>query len=466
MARILRLVSHIGNSSCELAQTQIWERLSLPLLGPSTETETGMLFGGALEALSQSQGLRTSPGSLPQSALDQCPEAMLLADAEGNLLYANSAAGALLGYRNEELLQRRLEELIPEWPRLQTEGGGKKETEAQHRGGQRLAVEVAFSQPVAEGRRFQFALLHELGKRRRLEDQLRAARQMEPVGRLVTNVSHDFNNLLTAILIYAGLLLDNLPAESRLRRQAEQINIAAERGRSLVSQLTALTGRRPFKPTLLALSEVVESVRDMLTRLLGENISLETSSGERLPAIRADRTQLEQMLVNLAVNARDAMPAGGVLRIATSNFTAGEEAARQYPGMPRGEYVRLIVSDTGCGMDDETQAHALEPFFTTKPLGQGTGLGLSSVYEIVRQSQGHLALESAPRRGAQVLVFLPAVEGEPERTSTPRREPSAAGAGTVLVVEDDELVSGVRCTTRSAAKGTGCYRRAMPGRRC
>ena len=211
----------------------------------------------------------------------------------------------------------------------------------QHRDGRRLTVEVVLASRWWRGAAFNSLLLREIGERKRLEDQLREARRMEGVGRLVASVSHDFNNLLTAILIYSGLLLNQLPAESPLRRQAEQVNAAAERGRSLVSQLTALGGRRSFEPTLLSLNEVVESMRDMLTRLLGEHISLETSYGERLGAIWADRTQMEQMLVNLAVNARDAMPEGGMLRIATANFAADEAAARQYPGLRPGQYVRL-----------------------------------------------------------------------------------------------------------------------------
>jgi two-component system cell cycle sensor histidine kinase/response regulator CckA len=377
---------------------------------------------------------------LAQDALDQCAEAALLADAEGNLIYANSAAGALLGYHAEELLGRRLEEVLPELPRLLAEGAVRNETVCQHREGRRQAVEVVLSQPLVEGRRFQFAFVREISERKHLEDQLREAQRMEGVGRLVASVSHDFNNLLTAILIYSGLLLNQLPSESPLRRQAEQVNAAAERGRSLVSQLTALGGRGSFEPMLLSLNEVVESVRDMLTRLLGEHISLETSYGERLGAIWADRTQMEQMLVNLAVNARDAMPEGGTVRIATANFTADENAACQYPGMRPGQYVRLTVSDTGCGMNEETRRRAPEPFFTTKPQGQGTGLGLSTVSEIVRQSQGQLILESAPGRGTQAQVFLPRVEGEAETASAARPQVQAAGAGTILVVEDEELV--------------------------
>ncbi|HUI85286.1 MAG TPA: ATP-binding protein [Candidatus Binatia bacterium] len=394
-----------------------------------------------MEALPQSERLPVWPGEVAQYALEQCADAALLADGNGRLLYGNQAAGALLGYRSEELLERRLEEVLPDLPRLLAEGEVCHESVCQHRDGRRLTVEVVLRRPVVEGRSLQFALLREIGERRRLEEQLREARRMEVVGRLVASVSHDFNNLLTAILIYTGLLLHQLPPESPLRRQAEHVNLAAERGRALVSQLTALGVQRSCQPALLSLNEVVESMRDMLTRLLGENSSLETSYGERLASVWADRTQMERMLVNLVVNARDAMPDGGVLRIATANFTTGEDAARQYPDLWPGPYVRLTVSDTGCGMDEETRAHALDPFYTTKPRNRGSGLGLATVGEIVRQSGGRIMLRSAPGRGTRVEVFLPRAEGEAKATSQPSEQQAPAPAtGTVLVVEDEELV--------------------------
>lgn len=200
-------------------------------------------FGGrAVEALPQPERPAAWPDEVAQYALDQCTEAALLADWNGCLLHVNQAASALLGYRAEELLELRLEEVLPELPRLLAESGVRNESVCQHRDGRRLAVEVVLRQPVVEGRGFQFALLREIGERKRLEDQLREARSMEVVGRMVASVSHDFNNLLTAILIYTGLLLSQLPAESPLRSQAEHVNVAAERGRSLVSQLTALGG--------------------------------------------------------------------------------------------------------------------------------------------------------------------------------------------------------------------------------
>ncbi len=393
-----------------------------------------------MAALPQSGYDPAQPDCLARHALEHAFESALVADAAGGLVYANSAARALLGYGPEEFLTRQLSELLPELPLLLAEPGASRETVCQQRDGQRLAVEAALARLVVEEKSYQFVFLREISERKRLQEQLRQARRMEVVGRLVAGVSHDFNNLLTAMLIYTGLLLNQLPAESPLRRPAEQANVAAERGRSLVARLMAL-GERRDQPTRLSLNEVIESVRDMLTRLLGEPISLEISYGERLGAIWADRNQMEQMLVNLAVNARDAMPEGGLLRIATANFTVDEAAACRYPGMRPGAYVRLAVSDTGRGMDEETRAHVFEPFFTTKPPGQGTGLGLSTVSEIVRQSRGQLILESALGRGTQVQVFLPRVEGEAEMAPAPsRQEARASGAGTVLVVEDEELV--------------------------
>jgi len=398
---------------------------------------------GAMELLPECGRCAAMPDCVARYALDQCAEAVLLADEHGRLAYANPAASACMGYGSEELLERKLEELLPELPQLLAESGGRKESVCQHRDGRWLAVEVSLSRPpmVMEGCSFQFIFLHDIGKQKRLEDQLRGAHRMESVGRLVVSVSHDFNNLLTAILIYSGLLTSQLPEESPLRRQAEHINQAAERGRSLVSQLTALGGQRRFEPTLLSLNEVVEGMRDMLTRLLGENSSLETSYGKQLGAVWADRTQMERMLMNLAVNARDAMPEGGVLRITTANFLADQDSALQYADLPPGSYVRLTVSDTGRGMDEETRQRALEPFFTTKPPGRGTGLGLSSVGEIVRQSSGQIVLESAPGQGTRLEVFLPRVMGEARPRSLPaQRETQVPGVGTVLVVEDEELV--------------------------
>jgi len=411
-----------------------------PFVG-DREREARVLSWADVDALPHPE--RLAPlweAGVAQSALDQCPEPALLADEGDVVIYANAAASALLGYSLADFAGQPLEKLLPELSRLPAGPSTSKETVCQHRDGRRLRVEVVLSQPLLVGRRVQFVFLHEAGECARLEEQLREARRMEGVGRLVASVSHDFNNLLTAILIYSGLMLDQLPPQSPVRRQAEQVNAAAERGRSLVSQLTAQGGGRAVEPTLLSLNEVVGSMLDMLTRLLGENVTLETSYDEALGAIWADRTQMEQLLVNLAVNARDAMPEGGAVRIATANFAADETAASQYPGMRPGRYVRLVVLDSGVGMDEQTRLRALEPFFTTKPTGRGNGLGLSTVSEIVRQSQGQLVLESAPGRGTRVQIFLPRVEGEAKSSSRPREQVHTAGAGTVLVVEDEDLV--------------------------
>jgi len=241
-----------------------------------------MLSLSGMQTLPQTAGWPAWPDDFAQYALEQCAEAVLLADREGRVLYANAAARALLGYSPDEGLECGIEELFPELPRLVAAAGARSETVCRHRNGRQLAVEVVLGQPMMEGRSFQLACVHEIAERKRLEAQLREARKMETVGRLVAGVSHDFNNLLTAILIYTGLLLNQLPAESPLRRQAEQVNVAAERGRSLVAHLTALGERRSCQPALLSLNEVVESVRDMLSRLLGEHITLEIRCGQPL----------------------------------------------------------------------------------------------------------------------------------------------------------------------------------------
>ena len=393
-----------------------------------------------MAALPQPEYCRAQQNCLAHHALEHSAAAVLLADSAGSILHANASACSLLGYSREELRTLKLEQLLPELQQLPVEPDARCETVCQHHDGRRLAVELLLRRAVIEGATYQFAFLRDISERKRLEEQLREARRMETVGRLVAGVSHDFNNLLTAILIYGGLLSSHLPGESPLRRQVEHINVAAERGRSLVAQLVALGGRRAFEPTRLSLNEVVERMHDMLSRLVGEHVLLETSHEEGLATVWADRTQMEQVLVNLAVNARDAMPKGGVLRIATSNFELDEVAAQQYPELPPGKYVRLTVSDSGCGMDEHTRAHALEPFFTTKPAGRGTGLGLSTVHQIVRQSRGQITLRGASGQGTRVEVLLPAVEGEPEQIGRAKRDEQLSGAGTVLVVEDDELV--------------------------
>jgi len=284
---------------------------------------------------------------------------------------------------------------------------------------QRLASAVTRAIEGAVGRR----------ERRRLEEQLAHSQRMEAVGRLAGGIAHDFNNVLTAVLGSIELLLLDEPPGRPHREELDIIRDAATRAKDLIRQLLAFSARQVLQPAVVDLNRLVRDVAKMLRRLIGEDIKLETLLAPELGAVRVDAGQMEQVLVNLAVNARDAMPEGGRLTIKTDNVDAG------------GSQVLLHVSDSGVGMDEEVQAHLFEPFFTTKPRGKGSGLGLATVYGIVRQSGGHIAVDSAPGRGATFRVYLPRVEAPLDPTDRPRPVTApAAGSETILLVEDEHLV--------------------------
>ena len=273
--------------------------------------------------------------------------------------------------------------------------------------------------------------------RRRLELQLLASQRLEAVGRLAGGVAHDFNNVLTAVLGSTELLILDTPAGVAKREELEIIREAATHAQDLIRQLLAFSSRQTLKPVVLDLNHLVKNVGKMLRRLIGENIKLVTEPGTELDSVCADPGQLEQVLVNLAVNARDAMPQGGRLTIATANLHVAEGAAA---ALPPGHYVVLRVTDTGTGMDEATVERAFEPFFTTKPKGKGTGLGLATVYGIVRQSGGQVEVESAPGTGTTFRVYLPRVVEAADQPVGGAVAAPTRGAETVLVVEDDEHV--------------------------
>jgi two-component system, cell cycle sensor histidine kinase and response regulator CckA len=266
-------------------------------------------------------------------------------------------------------------------------------------------------------------------ERRRLEDQVRQAQKMETVGRLASGVAHDFNNLLTCVVGYGGLMQSRFPPDDPRLRYVEGILEAARHGTDLTRQLLAFSRKQVMRPVITSLNEVVAEAETFLRRLLGEDITLQTELCPDLGTVLIDPGQIQQVIVNLAVNARDAMPAGGTLTIATANEDVFE-----------GPRVAFYLTDTGCGMTDEVQAHMFEPFYTTKEGGKGTGLGLSTVYGIVQQSGGTITCASVVGRGTTFLVTLPRAEGEARR---PGAGPAAAvqtGTETVLLVEDEDRV--------------------------
>ncbi len=284
-------------------------------------------------------------------------------------------------------------------------------------------------------------LLSDVTERKQMEQQLRQKHKMEAIGQLAGGLAHDFNNLLTVIKGNSDILSDTTAQSAAQQRSVEQIRKAADRAASLTRQLLAFTRMQVLQPTVLDLNAVVAELSKMLPRLIGENIEFLLVPDLKLGRVKADRGQLEQIIMNLAVNARDAMPHGGNLVVETKNFVMDEAYAHKHPPAKPGQYVLLAVSDTGHGMDAETQSHIFEPFFTTKEQGKGTGLGLATVYGIVKQSSGFIWLYSEPGRGTTFEVYLPRVDESFELTQ-PRKQAVVAtrGTETLLLAEDEEAV--------------------------
>ncbi len=284
-------------------------------------------------------------------------------------------------------------------------------------------------------------------ERRKLEQQLQQAQRLDTVGRLAGGIAHDFNNLLTAILSSASVAREILPPDHEVQADLADVQLAGERATQLTKQLLAFARRQPVSQQPIELNDRVATMERMLSRLVGPEVALRVTLGESLWHVRADGPQLEQVLVNVVVNARDAMPNGGRLTIRTANRTLAEGAIVLPRPMPAGDYVEIVVSDTGSGMDEETLAHVFEPFYTTKPVGQGTGLGLAMCYGIIRQHHGVIWIESSPGRGTTVFILLPRYEGPlPARAERPRSDTPVAvtsGTETVLLVEDEPQVRAV-----------------------
>ncbi len=288
-------------------------------------------------------------------------------------------------------------------------------------------------------------------ERRRLEEQLRQSQKLEGIGQLAGGIAHDFNNLLTTVLGYSDMALAQLSPHDPIREDIAEIRRAGERASNLTRQLLAFSRKQVFEPRVIDLNALLADSVRMLSRLIGEHIRLDTALEPALGNIRADPGQVEQVVVNLVVNARDAMPDGGTLTLRTENADVDEGNRRRHFGAAPGRYVVISVSDTGVGIDAETQKRIFEPFFTTKETPRGTGLGLATVYGIVNQSGGQIFVESAPGRGASFVIYLPRVEEEVAAASPPSAGPLHRGSETILLVEDEDAVRGLtrRCLETS-----------------
>jgi hypothetical protein len=396
------------------------------------------------------------------------PQPMWVYDLETlQFLEVNEATVAHYGYSRDEFLRMRITNIRPpeELPRL-LEDLARERPDLQHAGpwkhrrrdGGIIDVEIASHTLEFSGRLAALVVAADITERREAEETLRTRdehirqlQKLEAVGQLAGGVAHDFNNLLTVITGRSQLLLDSPILAAPIRNNIEQIRKTAERAAALTRQLLAFSRKQILAPKVLSLNTVVPDLTAMLKRLIGEDIDLVFHSGSGLGRVKADPGQLEQVIMNLVVNARDAMPEGGRITVETANVELSELYARQHVGVQAGPYVMLAVSDTGIGMDPATQAKIFEPFFTTKASGKGTGLGLSTVYGIVKQSGGNVWVYSEPSNGTTFKIYLPRVE-DPEQVAEPAPGRPGGGTETVLLVEDEDEL---RMLAREILEGYG-----------
>jgi len=382
--------------------------------------------------------------------VEHAPVGIYRATPEGRFLTVNPALIRMLGYGwAEEVIRLDVARDVYADPaahgRLIRESPQRAEVEWKRKDGSVITVEItSHSIPAPDGQVVYEGVVVDVTQHRTLEAQFRQAQRLEAVGRLAGGVAHDFNNVLTAITGYSDLLLEDLAPEDPKRPDVEEIKAAALRAAALTRQLLAFSRKQVFQTKVLSLNEVVETLDKMLHRLIGEDIKLEHVLAPALGAVRADPGQLEQVILNLAVNSRDAMPSGGKLTIETANVDLDEAYAREHTGAAPGPHVMLAVSDTGVGMNEETLAHIFEPFFTTKEQGKGTGLGLATVYGIVKQSGGYVWAYSEPGRGTTFKIYLPRVEAALDSAVPAAAPPPVAGGReTILLAEDDPSVRAV-----------------------
>ena len=425
-----------------------------------------LVFGAAVawDALGQ---LREAEGKLMETRgrlhalIDASPLAITAGDHEGRVTLWNRAAQELFGWEARDVVGRPYP-AIPDgerdsWATMRgrvLQGEAIMDVEARRLTRQGDAVHVSVSAAPVRDRRGRIegtmAVIADITQRKkaeeehhRLEEQLRQAQKMEAVGRLAGGVAHDFNNLLTAIKGHTELLLTGPVSPEQLREDLEEIGRSTDRAAALTRQLLAFSRQSMVQVRVLDLNALIADMERLLRRMTGETVELATDLTPGLGSVLADPGQMEQVLMNLVVNARDAMPGGGRLLIRTSDAAITKEQAATYPyRVVPGPYVLITVSDTGSGMDAATAGKIFEPFFTTKPVGVGTGLGLSTVYGIVKQARGYIWVDTDPGMGTTFMVYLPRSEQEAETVSPsrPRADPAPNGTGTVLVAEDEEAV--------------------------
>jgi len=440
-------------------EERYWSPLNSPVLGPDREvlyiihtvkdvTEIVRLKKQGFDQQELVEELRGEERF--RKAFNVNPEPITIATInEGRYIDVNESFLRVTGYRREEVIGRTYLELNF-WERPEDRA---KFVETLRQQGSVRHIEISFRTKSGEtraglgsgeaieigGQQCIFTIFKDITEQKILEKQLRQAQRMEAIGQLAGGIAHDFNNLLGVMIGYCELLQNQLAPDSSLLKECEQIRKAGERAASLTRQLLAFSRQQILEPRVINLNASVQDMEKMLRRVIGEDIDLCTSLDESLGCVMADRGQIEQIIMNLAVNARDAMPHGGRLTIETSNVELGEDYVRQHSQHSPGPHVLLCVTDTGIGMSAETQAQIFDPFFTTKEQGKGTGLGLSTVYGVVRQSGGHIWVYSELGLGTTFKIYLPRVDAEATAEIPVTGETRALhSAETVLLVEDEK----------------------------
>jgi len=401
--------------------------------------------------------LRTSElrlQSLVDTVLDTLVDGLIIIDRNGHIQTYNRACETLFGYDAASVIGRNVRMLMP--PEIshehdqylrnyQTTGvrkiiGISREVTGQRRDGSTFPMHLAVGEASHCGEPIYVGIIRDLTARNRTEDQLRQSQKMEAVGQLTGGIAHDFNNILMVVMANAEALLELKTVRSGVRRRVQQISKATGRAADLTRQLLAFSRRQPLRPQPTNLNELVATTGTLLRRVLGETIQIKSSLAADLGTVNADRAQLESALINLALNARDAMPGGGRLLIETHNQLFDPEYAAQYPDVTEGQYVMLAVSDDGIGIPRESLSRVFDPFFTTKEVGKGTGLGLSMVYGFIRQSNGHVRIYSEVGIGTTVRLYLPRTSADPEVVAEPDADRMPRGRERIMVVEDDPQV--------------------------
>ncbi len=412
----------------------------------------------------------------PHALLDAAPDAMLGVSPDGRILWVNAQAERLFGYPRDELVGESVDRLVPDPvrdrhhehraryvadPRPRPMGAGMQ-LAGRRKDGSEFPAEISLSAVETDDGLVVSAAVRDVSERlaaqaererleaqaerERLQLRLVQSQRLESLGQLAGGVAHDFNNLLGVILNYAAFVNEELEAAdvaagtdrwASVRDDVGQIVRAGERATALTHQLLAFARREVVRPQVLDLNEVIREVEQLLLRSLGEHVTLTTELEDGLWPVLADPGKIEQVLVNFAVNARDAMPAGGMLTIDTQNVEADDTFAQRHPGLEPGRYVRVRVSDTGDGMSEDVRQRAFEPFYTTKPGGEGTGLGLATVYGIISQAGGSVQIYSEPGMGTTISTLLPATEEVAAEVKAPTVDHAPGGGETILVVEDE-----------------------------